>query len=179
MDIIQFQSVKVPDSVLVGGVTGDEADNEVMEYLGQFGSIGRIIQVTSSEPQFKDTAIVEFKSSEAVQFLRGTLPCKRPSSNPNIVHHIRLLSELYVADKSSSLTQSYLTELSYIAMLSGADFEKVLIDELVRIQESTQSHDTTELNVPNVSQEPQPASSPDQTEPPANVNQPPMENMVI
>lgn len=174
MDVIQSQNVKVPDSVLVGGVTGDEVDNEVMEYLGQFGSIGRIIQVTSSEPQFKDTAIVEFKSGEAVQFLRETLPCKRPSSNPNVVHHIRLLSELYAADKSSSLTQSYLTELRHIAKLSGKDFEKVLIDELVRIQESTQSHDTTELNVPNVTQEPQPASSPDQTEPPANVNQPPM-----
>ncbi len=64
MDVIQSQNVKVPDSVLVGGVTGDEADNEVMEYLAQFGSIGRIIQVTSSEPQFKDIAIVEFKSGE-------------------------------------------------------------------------------------------------------------------
>lgn len=174
MDVIQSQNVKVPDSVLVGGVTGDEADNEVMEYLAQFGSIGRIIQVTSSEPQFKDTAIVEFKSGEAIKFLQGTLPCKRPSSNPNVVHHIQFLSELYAADKSSSLTQSYLTELRYIAKLSGADFEKVLIDELVRIQESTKSQDTAELNVPNVSQEPQPVSSPDQTEPPANVNQSPM-----
>ena len=33
MEVIQSENVKVPNSVLVGGLTGDVIDNEVMEYL--------------------------------------------------------------------------------------------------------------------------------------------------
>ena len=42
-----------------------------------------------------------------------------------------------MADKSSSLTDSYLAELKDIAKLSGADFEKLLLDELSKLQKST------------------------------------------
>lgn len=174
MEVIQSENVKVPNSVIVGGLTGDEIDNEVMEYLGQFGSIGRIIKVTSVEAQFKDTAIVEFTSGGPIQFLQDVLPCKRPSRNPDVTHHIQLLSELYAANKSSSVTQSYLTELKGIAKLSGADFEKVLLDELARIQEATKGHHTTEPDASVVSQEPQPTSHTAQTELAANESHTPI-----
>ena len=158
MDVIESEHVKVPNSVLVGGLTGSEVDNEVMEYLVQFGSIGRIIKVTSDEQQFKNTAIVEFKSGEPIQFLRDSLPCKRTSSNPDVIHHIQLLSDLYAADKSSSVTYAYLTELKGIARLSGTDFEKVLLDELARIQSSTKSLTTEPEVPPTVSQKHQPTN---------------------
>ncbi|XP_041913515.1 zinc finger CCHC domain-containing protein 18-like [Alosa sapidissima] len=145
MDVIRSENVKVPNSLLVSGLTGGEEDNEVMEYLGTVGSVQRIIKVTSDESQFKDTAIVEFTSGETIQFLHEALPCKRPSSNPDVIHQIQLLSELYVADKSSSLTQSYLAELQDVAKLSGTNFEKLLLDELAKIQGATKSNPTTEL----------------------------------
>lgn len=69
------------------------------------------MKLTSTEAHFKDTAIEELKSGEAVQFLQDILPCKRPSSNPNVTHHIKLLSECYAADKGSSLTRSYVVIL--------------------------------------------------------------------
>ncbi len=82
MDLIKTENVKISNSVLVGGLTGEAIDNEVIDYLGQYGPIERVIKVTSSEPRFKDTAIVEFKSGEPLQFLPSTLPCSRPTSNP-------------------------------------------------------------------------------------------------
>lgn len=99
MDVIKTESVKVPNYVLVGGLTGGEIDNEVIEYLGSFGSIERTIKVTSIEAQFKDAVIVEFQSGEPVLFLQSTLPCKRPTSNPDVTDHIQCLSDLYPADK--------------------------------------------------------------------------------
>lgn len=93
--------------------------------------------MTSTEAQYKDTVIVEFQSGEPIRFLQGTLPCKRPTSNPNVTNYIQCLSELYTADKGSSLTHTYLAELRDVAKLSGADFEKVLLEELTRIREST------------------------------------------
>lgn len=139
MDVIEAENVKIPNSVLVDGLTGEAIDNEVIEYLGQHGPIGRIIKVTSSEARFKDTTIVEFKSGEPIQFLQSTLPCRWPTSNPNITNHIQCLSDLYAADRGSTLTHIYLAELKGVAKLSGADFEKVLLEELTRIHESTKS----------------------------------------
>ncbi|GAA6094911.1 uncharacterized protein LOC112847669 [Tachysurus ichikawai] len=147
MDTIKAENVKVPNSVLVSGLTGDKLDNEVLEYLAMFGSIQRVINVTSAEAHFKNTAIVEFTSGEPVKFLCNDLPCKRMSSNPNVIHHIQLLSELYVGDKGSNLTHSYLAELWDIAKQSGTDFEKVLKDELARIEGSSKRHHATKSDV--------------------------------
>ena len=44
-----------------------------------------------------------------------------------------------MADKSSNLTDSYLAELKGIAKLSGADFEKLLLDEVAKLQKSTKT----------------------------------------
>ena len=151
MDAIQTKNVIVPNSLLVGGLIDDEVDNEVFDYLAQFGAIERIIKIVSSEPQLKDSAIVELKSGETIQFLQDTLPDKRPSSNPNVSHHIQLLSDVYSADRGSSLTRNYLAELKGVAKLSGADFEKVLLDELARIQESTKIPQTAEPDTSKVS----------------------------
>lgn len=59
----------------------------------------------------------------------------RPSSDSNIKHHIQLLFSLYTANVG--LTLSYLSELKSVAKSCGADFEKVLLEELARIQHST------------------------------------------
>ena len=144
MDTVTRENVKVPNALLVSGVTSCDVDNEVFEYLGQFGKIERIIKVTSREAKFQNSAIVEYSSGGAVEHLKDTLPADRSSSNPDIVHHIELLADLYTADRSSTLTQTYLSELKSVAQLSGADFAKLLEDELTRIQASTNPQ-TTQL----------------------------------
>lgn len=118
------------------GIGNSEADAEVLEHLTKYGKIQRVIEVSSTEAQFKDPAIVEYESGEAIEYIQDNLPCDRPTSNPDVIHHIQLLSELYTANSGS--TQTYLSELKDVAKLSGADFEKVLLDELARIQAFTQ-----------------------------------------
>ena len=145
--LLRAENVKVPNSVLVDGLTGEVIDNEVFDYLGQCGPIERIIKVTSSE------VIVEFKSGEPIHYLQSTLPCRRPTSNPNVTNNIQCLSDLYAADRSSTLTHTYLAELKNVAKLSGADFEKVLYEELTRIRESTKSQ-TAEPGMSKTDHEP-------------------------
>lgn len=147
MEVIKAENVKVPNSVLVDGLTGEVIDNEVFDYLAQCGPIERIIKVNSSE------AIVEFKSGEPIHFLQSTLPYKRPTSNPNVANDIRCLSDIYAADRGSTLTRTYLAELKDVAKLSGADFEKVLLDELTRIRESAKPQ-TAEPGTPKTDHEP-------------------------
>lgn len=137
MDTVTRENVKVPNSLLVRGVTGCEVDNEVIEHLGQYGKIERVLKVTSREAKFQNSVIVEYRSGGAIEHLKDTLPVDRPSSSPDIVHRIELLSEQYTAGRGSTLTQTYLSELRDVAQLSGANFAKLLQDELARIQAST------------------------------------------
>lgn len=140
MDVIQAENVKIPNSVIVSGVIGDDA--EIIEHLVRFGPVERVIEVPSAEGKARTTIIVEFKTGETIELLKGDLPCKTPSRKPGVFYHIQLLSEWYTANRSSSLTDSYLTGLRDTAKLSGADFEKVLLEELAKIQKSTKSSTT-------------------------------------
>ena len=49
MDVIQTSSVKIPNSVIVSGVTDTETDEELHDFLKKFGSIQRVIPVDSTE----------------------------------------------------------------------------------------------------------------------------------
>lgn len=150
MDVVRNENIKVPNAVLVSGLTGEPTDDEVFQYLEQYGKIERIIELHSTAAKFRDSSIVEFSSGESLELLKDILPCKRPTCKLEVTHHIQLLSDLYTADQGSSLTQTYLAELQNVAKLSGTNFEKVLLDELARIQKSTQTQltelDTSKLN---------------------------------
>ncbi|GAA6106460.1 uncharacterized protein LOC112847669 [Tachysurus ichikawai] len=65
MDTIKTENVKVPNSVLVSGLTGDKLDNEVLEYLAMFGSIQSRCGVhLSNEPNYD---LVEIKRNQFKQ----------------------------------------------------------------------------------------------------------------
>ena len=49
MEVTQSENVKVPNSVLVGGLTGDVIYNEIMEYLGEIGSIVPLYIVSAGQ----------------------------------------------------------------------------------------------------------------------------------
>uniref|UniRef100_A0A1A7ZSX6 CCHC-type domain-containing protein n=2 Tax=Nothobranchius furzeri TaxID=105023 RepID=A0A1A7ZSX6_NOTFU len=157
MEVIETQNIKVPNSVLVKPITGAVLDNEVLEYLAQIGSVERVVKVTSHDVLFKDSAIVEFKSGEPIEFLLDTLPCDRPSSDPNVFHHIELLSKWYTTGRGSSLTSYYLTELQSMAKRGGVSFEDVLLEELARIQKSTTNPGV--ISDSAAVQEPQPSNN--------------------
>lgn len=72
MDIIEREGIKVPNAVLVSGFSGTDTDEEVVKFLQQYGSIKRTVNITSSDPDFKNTAVVEFQYGTASWQLR---PC--------------------------------------------------------------------------------------------------------
>ncbi len=55
MDVIQTSSVKIPNSVIVSGIAGTETDEELYDFLKQYGPIQRGIPVDSAEPSVRQT----------------------------------------------------------------------------------------------------------------------------
>lgn len=66
------------------------------------------------------------------------------SASSNIICHIQLLSEVYADNCGTGLTTSYLSELRDVAKQSGIDFEKLLLDELEKIKDSTRGESLSE-----------------------------------
>ena len=132
MDAIQSANIKVPNSVLVSGMSDNEVDEEVIDFLKQYGAIERVVKIDSTDADFQNTAVVEFKSGETMQALESVLPYHKASSNPNIIHHVQPLSSIY----ATNATRSYLSELQDVAKLSSTDFAKVLREELARIEQN-------------------------------------------
>ena len=130
MEVIEVENVKVPNSLIITGVSQTEVDEEVFDYLKQYGQISRIIKV----PNVSDQVIVEFESGAAVETLKDSFPFDRVcDGNTDIVHHVDALANVYSSEKGTGITQSFLTELKGMAKLSGKSFEMVLQDELARI----------------------------------------------
>lgn len=143
MDVIERERIKVPNAVLISGFSGTETDEEVVKFLQHYGSIARTVKIASSDPDFKDTVIVEFEYGTAIESIQGELPCHRTTSDPNVVHSIQLLSPIYSAKLTASTTESYLSNLKGIAKVSGVDYEKMLLSELNKLQASAGEREST------------------------------------
>lgn len=134
MEVVETENIKVPNSLIISGLSHTPIDEEIVDYLKQYGSISRIIRIDSPESEFHKQAVFEYESGEAVQNLSAILPFERPSSaDPNIIHHVQTLSSVYSGEAGTKVTHTFLSELKDIARLSGKSFEDILQEELTRI----------------------------------------------
>ncbi len=132
-----MSSVKIPNSVIVSGIAGTETDEELYDFLKEYGPIQRGIPVDFAEPASDKQVIVEYVYGTAMQSLLPSLPHRLNSkTQTDVTYHIRALASVYTPEASKTATQTYLSELKDIAKLTGKDFAAVLREELSVISES-------------------------------------------
>lgn len=69
MEVIEEKGIKVPNAVLISGLTGTEVDEEILDFVKQYGSINKIIPLSDPSLGSKRSVIVELNSGLAVQTL--------------------------------------------------------------------------------------------------------------
>lgn len=75
MNFIQKSGVKIPNSVIVSGVTQvADQDEQVIDFLREYGSIEVAILVDDSKSEFYQNLIIEFSSGSALVNLEPLLP---------------------------------------------------------------------------------------------------------
>ncbi|KAL0199310.1 hypothetical protein M9458_007850 [Cirrhinus mrigala] len=153
MEVVQTSSVKIPNAVIISGITGTESDEHVYDFLKQYGSIHRIIPVDSSESETDKQVIVEYAYGTAVQSLSSILPHKlhqfHARTQANTTYLIRTLASAYTPVVSKSVTQTYLSELKELAKLTGRDLTTILKEELSIISEAVDLDNPMKSNSPN------------------------------
>lgn len=135
MEVIVTEGIKVPNAVIVSGVTGNEDDDDkLLEVLQKYGSIAKIIKVEDPESEFHQNLIVEFSSGNSMQSLEPVLPfTHKLIDNPEISYLVRSLSSVYTKQFGGDATRSYLKGLREIATLSGVNFETMLSEMLTEM----------------------------------------------
>ncbi|XP_054861590.1 uncharacterized protein LOC129347709 [Amphiprion ocellaris] len=134
MEVIEREGIKVPNAVIVSGLTNTELDEEICEFLKQFGSIGRVIKVSDKMSALYGKALIEYASGAAMETFEKDLPMDKLCDSDNtVVFHIEALASVYSSEKSTDLTKTFLSDLQNVAKLSGKSFELLLQEELTRI----------------------------------------------
>lgn len=158
MEVVKSENIKIQNAVLVSGLTNTELDDEAFSFLGQHGSVARVVKVPSAGKELE--VIVEFQHEATVRELEKHLPLRRTTTDPGVVHHIQSLASVYSTEVSASVTVAYLTELRDLARRSSRSFEDILKAELARIGESME--EGAAANVTETPAEPEPLSPPDE-----------------
>lgn len=165
MDFIQRSSVKIPNAVIVDGITRLALDEEVIDFLKKYGAIQRILLVDDESSEFHKNLIVEYSSGSAVEALQPLLPYRHTlKGDPNVGYNVEALSSVYTSKLGSSATKTYLSELKELAKLSGKDYETVLREMMMQISSDVESMQPAEEPSPLALSE-APVESPQPTSP--------------
>ncbi|KAK0135717.1 Paraneoplastic antigen Ma1 [Merluccius polli] len=151
MDIFDKHEIKVPNSVMVEGMTNTVTDNKVFDFLKQYGSISKMVTIDEPDSPFDQTLIVEFSSGAAVSALQSFSPHFIYSGEPKVVYEISDLAIVCATQVGQATTKSYLTELQNLAKLTGRDFADVLNGAMSQIGLSVSKLQ----HVPTAEKEPQ------------------------
>ncbi|XP_057701770.1 zinc finger CCHC domain-containing protein 12-like [Corythoichthys intestinalis] len=138
MDTVDKENVKIPNAVIVSGITNTAVDEELTDFLNQYGRIARKISVDEPQSPFHKNAIVEYESGAALRALEHLLPHSLECSS-DVTYQIRALSTEYISAFTDSATNSFFSELQKIAKLSGKSFEAVLHEHLSKCAQSVGS----------------------------------------
>lgn len=138
MEIVTQESVEIPCSVVVSGLTETDSDEEVSTYLQRYGSIKRFLRIDDPKSDFHRHIIVEFTNSSAMESLEPLLPLKLQNpAQTKAVFEVKSLASVYASDARSRATRTYMEQLCDIARLSGSSVEQMLKEELAHLASST------------------------------------------
>lgn len=94
MEIVQTESVKVPNSLLVSGPTRTD-DDEIFDYLKTHGSISRLILIDDKGSEYYQQTIVEYAHGSAIQSIEPELPLDYTSKS-DATYHVETLASVYI-----------------------------------------------------------------------------------
>lgn len=74
MEVFKKLGIKIPNAILISGLTETERDEEVIDFLKRYDSINRLLSVNEPSSVFDQNLITEYNSETALSTLEPLLP---------------------------------------------------------------------------------------------------------
>lgn len=136
MEVFLDLGIKIPNAVLVEGMSVTKDNEIVFEFLKEYGKISKFDLIADVDSDFNDTLVIEYCSGSALEALRPSLPYTLVSADHVSSFCISDLSTVCASRVAKSRTLSYLSELKDLARLSGTDFVEVMAAMMSQIGHS-------------------------------------------
>ena len=139
MEVIQKNDIKVPNAVLISGITETDLDEDILDLLKRYGAVNRLICFNDPNSVSGKSLIVEYKSGKAVldlQSLLGLPHTQEFGSDPTVTYTVVALASVYTKKAGKDATQTYLDEIKAIAKSGGKGYAEVLKDMLTQISKT-------------------------------------------
>ncbi|CAG5993060.1 unnamed protein product [Menidia menidia] len=150
MDEFQNLDVKIPNCVLVEGISDEDDKEEVFDFLKQYGKITKTEIISEVDSEFEGQFVVEFSSGTAVAELRSILPYSFKSAEKSDTFFIYELAVVYAEHLARNKTHSYLLDLQKLAKHSGMDLAEVLKSTMTQIGQSVDElHSAAKMEDPD------------------------------
>lgn len=136
MDFFEKSGIDILRSVIVSGVTHTSKDDEIFNILKQYGRY-KLMTVNDENCPFFKNLVVEYKTDSAIAELKKILPYTHISeSDPELKFGVTL-PQIESTDSAGADVSppDYMNELKLLARRSGQNFECVLQDVLLQINE--------------------------------------------
>lgn len=130
MDVFLNLGIKIPNAVLVEGITESVGD-EAVDFLNQYGSIRDTYSISLKGSDFDGALVVEFINGEAMEVLRPILPYTLTAAKETL--YLSELSAVSMNHFAKAKTKSYLSDLKDLAKLTGVDYTEVLKSMMTQI----------------------------------------------
>lgn len=138
MDFFDKSGVDITRSVIVSGVTHTSKDSDIFDILKQYGRFKKIVVDDETCPLYKNL-IVEYKCGSAVVELTKILPYTHVSEHDPDLKFCITLPQVASTVPVGNPPPNYMNELKLLARRSGQQFENVLQDVLLEINQHLKS----------------------------------------
>ena len=100
MEVVQKESIKISNALLLSGPINTLEDEEVLDLLKRHGSITRVLPINDPESKYHDHSIVEYNSGSAIESISPLLPLSyTDKDDPSLTYQIRALSSVYSCER--------------------------------------------------------------------------------
>lgn len=120
MEIFEKRRIKIPNEVFIQDVTKSETNDEVLEFLKQYGSILKF-ELDEPDSVFHHSIVVEYNSVAALLTLRPLLPYTYVCNDVCATYEILDLSSVCADEVCKLQTENYISELKKVAKSIGQD----------------------------------------------------------
>ncbi|XP_029947420.1 uncharacterized protein LOC115388423 [Salarias fasciatus] len=134
METFESLGVKIPNAILVDGITESDSCDSILTFLESYGAIKQHLIINDRDSDYFGRLVVEYESGSAFASFPSLPYTYKPGKGNKFF--IESLSDIYASEGCATKTETFMRDAKNMAKLSGKEYGEILQEMLSQIQKS-------------------------------------------